>query len=97
MNDEHKMTMGDGFHAVRRRLKKMAEGVLSEMAGATASEEDDVVVAPAATPLPPPHPQQQQQEQQQQEEEVPETGFEFYSDGLLATAFLITAIIAAKR
>ncbi len=65
----------------------MAEGVLSEMAGAT-SEEDDVI-APAATPLPPPAQQQQQQ--------VPETGFEFYSDGLLATAFLVTAIIAAKR
>lgn len=82
------MTMGDElFHSVRRRLKKMAEGVLSEMAGAT-SEEDDVI-APAATPLPPPAQQQQQQ--------VPETGFEFYSDGLLATAFLVTAIIAAKR
>jgi hypothetical protein len=30
-------------------------------------------------------------------EQVPETGFEFYSDGVLATAFLATAIVAAKR
>ena len=82
------MTMGDElFHSVRRRLKKMAEGVLSEMAGgggATSEEEEDDR-SPAAS---------QQQKQQQQ---VPETGFEFYSDGLLATAFLVTAIIAAKR
>ena len=29
--------------------------------------------------------------------QVPETGFEFYSDALLATAFLGTAIVAARR
>lgn len=79
------MTMGDEFHvAVRRRLKKMAEDVLSEMAGA--GEEDDVVVA--STPS---------AQLQHQGEQVPETGFEFYSDGLLATAFLVSAIISAKR
>jgi transcription initiation factor TFIID subunit TAF12 len=87
------MTMGDElFHSVRRRLKKMAEGVLSEMAGgggATSEEEEDDR-SPAAS-------QQQQQQKQQQQQQVPETGFEFYSDGLLATAFLVTAIIAAKR
>jgi transcription initiation factor TFIID subunit TAF12 len=87
------MTMGDElFHSVRRRLKKMAEGVLSEMAGgggATSEEEEDDR-SPAAS-------QQQQQQQQKQQQQVPETGFEFYSDGLLATAFLVTAIIAAKR
>jgi transcription initiation factor TFIID subunit TAF12 len=84
------MTMGDElFHSVRRRLKKMAEGVLSEMAGgggATSEEEEDDR-SPAAS----------QQQKQQQQQQVPETGFEFYSDGLLATAFLVTAIIAAKR
>lgn len=79
------MTMGDEFYvAVRRRLKKMAEDVLSEMAGA--GEEDDVVVA--STPS---------AQLQHQGEQVPETGFEFYSDGLLATAFLVSAIISAKR
>ena len=70
----------------------MAEGVLSEMAGgggATSEEEEDDR-SPAAS-------QQQQQQKQQQQQQVPETGFEFYSDGLLATAFLVTAIIAAKR
>ena len=81
------MTMGDEFHvAVRRRLKKIAEDVLSEMAGAGAGEEDDVVVA--STPS---------AQLQHQGEQVPETGFEFYSDGLLATAFLVSAIISAKR
>jgi transcription initiation factor TFIID subunit TAF12 len=87
------MTMGDElFHSVRRRLKKMAEGVLSEMAGgggATSEEEEDDRFPAASS--------QQQQQQQKQQQQVPETGFEFYSDGLLATAFLVTAIIAAKR
>ena len=87
--------MGDElFHSVRRRLKKMAEGVLSEMAGgggATSEEEEDDR-SPAASQQ-----QQQQKQQQQLQLQVPETGFEFYSDGLLATAFLVTAIIAAKR
>lgn len=31
------------------------------------------------------------------EQQVPETTFEYYSDGILATAFLIIAILAAKR
>ena len=31
------------------------------------------------------------------EEDIPETSFEFDSDVLLAVAFLITAIVAAKR
>ncbi|KAL3764335.1 hypothetical protein ACHAW5_003471 [Stephanodiscus triporus] len=79
--------MGDEFHvAVRRRLKKIAEDVLSEMAGAGAGEEDDVVVASAPSA-----------QLQHQGAQVPETGFEFYSDGLLATAFLVSAIISAKR
>ena len=30
-------------------------------------------------------------------QQVPETTFEYYSDGILATAFLIIAILAAKR
>ncbi len=30
-------------------------------------------------------------------EEIPETNFEFDSDAILALAFLITAIVAAKR
>ena len=33
----------------------------------------------------------------EEEEEIPETSFEFDSDVLLAVAFLITAIVAAKR
>ena len=83
------MTMGDEFHSVRRRMKKMAEGVLSEMAGGGgATSEEDEDDPPAAS---------QEQQQQEQQQQVPETGFEFYSDGLLATAFLVTAIIAAKR
>lgn len=31
------------------------------------------------------------------EDEIPETTFEFDSDALLAIAFLVTAIVAAKR
>ncbi len=70
-------------------MKKMAEGVLSEMAGGGgATSEEDEDDPPAAS---------QEQQQQEQQVQVPETGFEFYSDGLLATAFLVTAIIAAKR
>jgi hypothetical protein len=70
-------------------MKKMAEGVLSEMAGGGgATSEEDEDDPPAAS---------QEQQQQEQQQQVPETGFEFYSDGLLATAFLVTAIIAAKR
>lgn len=34
---------------------------------------------------------------QEDEQQVPETTFEYYSDGILATAFLIIAILAAKR
>ena len=33
----------------------------------------------------------------EEEEDIPETSFEFDSDVLLAVAFLITAIVAAKR
>ncbi len=70
-------------------MKKMAESVLSEMAGGGgATSEEDEDDPPAAS---------QEQQQQEQQVQVPETGFEFYSDGLLATAFLVTAIIAAKR
>jgi hypothetical protein len=29
--------------------------------------------------------------------QVPETSFEFYSDAILGFAFLVTAIVAAKR
>ena len=72
-----KMTMGDEYHAVRR-LKKVAEDVLSGIVEGGGGEED-------ATPP------------QQPLLQVPETLFEFYSDGLLATAFFIAAIIAARR
>ena len=30
-------------------------------------------------------------------QQIPETSFEFYSDAILGTAFLVTAIVAAKR
>lgn len=69
------MTMEDEYHAVRRRLKKVAGDVLSGMIG---SDADD---GGGETPM----------------LQVPETLFEFYSDGLLATAFFIAAIIAARR
>ncbi len=84
------MTMKDEYRAVRRRLKKVAEEVLSGIVGVTdgdggGGEEDGVVEpTPATTP-------------QQEQLQVPETAFEFYSDGLLATAFFIAAIIAARR
>ena len=29
--------------------------------------------------------------------QIPETSFEFYSDAILGFAFLVTAIVAAKR
>eukprot|EP01082_Thalassiosira_pseudonana_P002685 g3067.t1 g3067 contig12:1350766-1351477(-) len=34
---------------------------------------------------------------QQIQEQIPETGFEFYSDAVLGFGFLVTAILAAKR
>jgi hypothetical protein len=34
---------------------------------------------------------------QQIQEQIPETGFEFYSDAVLGFGFLVTAIVAAKR
>jgi hypothetical protein len=79
------MTMSDEYHTVRRRLKKVAGDVLSGMVGGGADDggggEPILVNAP----------------QQQPMLQVPETLFEFYSDGLLATAFFIAAIIAARR
>lgn len=65
--------------------KLLLKSLLFNMDHATGDEIDEVVSSYTYRIL------------QQIQEQIPETGFEFYSDAVLGFGFLVTAIVAAKR